>query len=159
MQKRIAWDDEGTGLLWGHGDCKKKTYKGWTAVRITDDSPGYTCCDKEYFRGRSGTVVMCYREENHRSQYVAVYVLLDKFKEYGTLVVVKRSPQSICKCREERQHTRHQTGWCTCRNFLMKCFWSYYPDTTETQLICGTSFLTLIQTILPESTGAIGILN
>ena len=106
-------------------------------MRITDDSPGYTCCDKEYFRGRSGTVVMCYREENHRSQYVPVYVLLDKYKftVYGTLMVVKGTPQSIYKCREERPHTGHRTGWCTCGDFLMKCFVNYYPDTTETELI------------------------
>ena len=32
---------------------------------------------------------MCCREENHRSHHVTVYVLLDEFKGYGPLVVVR----------------------------------------------------------------------
>ena len=71
-------------------------YKVGTAVRIIDDSRNYSYYDNEYLRGQSGTVIMCCREENYSSHYVAVYVLLDKFKEYGPLVVVKGTPQIIC---------------------------------------------------------------
>ena len=69
------------------------TYKVGTAVRIVEESQGYSCYDIKYLRGQHGTVVMCHREENHHmSQYVMVYVLLDKFKAYGPLLMVKGIP-------------------------------------------------------------------
>ena len=68
------------------------------------------------------TVVMCCREENQWSHYVAVYVVLDTVKAYGPLVVVKRTQQSICKCREEKQHIKQPTGWHVWR-FPHKMFW------------------------------------
>ena len=56
------------------------TYKVGTAVRIIKESGSYSCYN---------TVVMCCREENQWARHVAVYVLLDNFKPYGPLVVVK----------------------------------------------------------------------
>ena len=96
-----------------------KTYKVEMAVRIIKESRSYSCYNTEDLRGKSGTVVMCCCEENHWSHYVAVYVLLDNCKAYGSLVVVNGTPQSICKCGEEEQHTNSKLDG-TCGNFLVK---------------------------------------
>ena len=69
---------------------------------------------------------MCCREENHSSHYVAVYVLLDKFKAYDLLVVVKGTLRSMCKYGEEEQNTRHQTGWHVWQ-FPHEMFWGLPP--------------------------------
>ena len=74
-----------------------KTYKVGAALRIIEGGRGLSCYDTKDMRERSGTVVMCCREENHSSHYVAVYVLLDKFKAYDLLVVVKGTLRSMCK--------------------------------------------------------------
>ena len=103
-----------------------ETYKVGTPVRIIDDKREYSPYDAKCMRGRSGTVVMCCREGNHRSHYVAVYVILDEFKAYGPSVVVKGTPQSMCKCREEEQHIRHRTGWHVWR-FPHEMFWELPP--------------------------------
>ena len=80
-------------------------------MRIIEENRGYPYYNTKGPRGRSGTVVMCCREENKWSHCVAVYMLLDEFKAYGPLVVVTGTPQSKCSHGVEGQHIRHQTGW------------------------------------------------
>ena len=60
--------------------------------------------------GRSNTVVMCSRETNYRSYYVAIYVLLDEFKSCVPMIVVKGTPNSICVYGEDVQQIRNHVG-------------------------------------------------
>ena len=64
----------------------------------------------------------CAAWRKNSSHYVIVYVLLDKFKAYSPLVVVKGTPKGICKYREKYEHIRHQTGWHVWR-FSHETFW------------------------------------
>ena len=66
-----------------------KIYKVGTALRIIDESCNHSYYNTIYLQGQSGMVSMYSREENHSSHHVAVYVLLDKFKASGPLVVTK----------------------------------------------------------------------
>ena len=85
-----------------------KIYKVVTAVRIIEESGGYSCYKTDDLRGQSGTVVMCCMEGNHRSHYVAVYVLLDEFKAHGPLVVVDGDSPKHVQIRGGR--TSHKTS-------------------------------------------------
>jgi hypothetical protein len=69
------------------------THTVGTSVRIIDDN--YYSTGNGGFNGKSGTVAICYRESNHRSQYVTIYMLLDNFKAYKSLVVVEGTLKSI----------------------------------------------------------------
>ena len=60
---------------------------------------------------RSGTVISCVREKNDSLYYVAVYVVLAKFKAYSPMVVVKGTPTSFCIYGDEVQQTRDYSEW------------------------------------------------
>jgi hypothetical protein len=53
-------------------------------------------------------MVMCCNEENCSSHYVSIYVLLNKFKAYGLLVVVKGTPPKHMQIRGGR--SIHETS-------------------------------------------------
>ena len=85
-------------------DVADNKYKIGSQVRIIDD-PDYE--DNRNTRGYSGTVVRCKREWNRVSHIVTVYVLLDEFKAYNPLVVVKGTPRNLCCCGEALQSIIH----------------------------------------------------
>jgi hypothetical protein len=103
-----------------------KTYKVGSAVRNMEEIRSYSCYNTEDMRERNGTVVISCRVENQWSHYVAVYMLLDNFKAYVPLMVVKGDPQSICKYGEEAHHIKHQTGWHVWQ-FPHEMFWELPP--------------------------------
>ena len=82
-------------------------YKVGTHMGIIEDLE-YECNrnTKEY----SSTVGGCKQEQNQVSRIVTVYVLLDEFKAYDPLVVVKRTPRNICRCGKEERSIIH-AGW------------------------------------------------
>ena len=53
---------------------------------------------------------MCRQEQNKHSHLVVVYVLLDKYKAYGPLVVVKGTPRKLCLYGDKEQSIIHE-GW------------------------------------------------
>ena len=81
-----------------------KTYKVGTAVRIIKESRSSSCYDTKDLRGKSGIMFKYCREENQWSHSISVYVLIDKFKVCGPLVVIKETPQSICKYGKAKIH-------------------------------------------------------
>ena len=54
---------------------------------------------------------MCQRERNNHSHLVVVYLLLDKYKAYGSLIVIKGTPRNMCLHGEVEHQIRIYKGW------------------------------------------------
>ena len=85
------------------------TYKIGHQVRIVNEP--YYIYDNRNMMGRSGTVVRCAREQHNSSHNTTVYVLLDEFKACGPLIVVKGTPNMVCRCGEELQSQDMCSEW------------------------------------------------
>ena len=70
-------------------------YRIGAQVRIIDD---LEYKNNRNTKGHNGTAAGCKQERNENSHLVAFNVLLDEYKAYGLLVVVKGTPWNVCHC-------------------------------------------------------------
>ena len=100
-----------SGELDGRGQVEMIEPGQYSDIEVTDDrykigAQVRIMNDPDFVRNRntegySGTVVRCARERNRALHITTVYVLLDEFKACGPLIVVKGTPNNLCRCGDE----------------------------------------------------------
>ena len=83
---------------------------------------------------------------------MTAYVLLDEFKTYGPLIVVKGTPMSLCCCREELQSIIHD-GWTVWELPLPK-YWEIPPRNDDNRAKRRAQFPQVAEEHWGEDTGA-----